>query len=333
MASPFIESEWIGQGKEYDIAKIPEHVTEAKKQLLKIPDAVEAMIPHNTMLLRDFLGCKLPTKSSEFIPINDTSLFSKKPPCGVNHDAETLTKRAIPSDQHLQILENQLGQAWFDGNKSIVDWRYGDGDALVFWMLSYWRRMSWVVQQKEKWQRGVRFLDFLDAKANDDNTKLLLNEVTFVINRIGWHIELPYLQGTTSTLDLVTFLGSGWMNSDHMDMMIEALSHRLPSDSKVVLAPLILAQNIYNFVHGKRESRLLKRYVNGVKEGKIQQIYFPVHVHDQHWIAAYIDFEKKCFGVGEFFYLCRDVLVCTYRCVIHRQETRYHIFLGHPHCS
>ena len=49
MASPFIELEWIGTGKEYDIAKIPEHVSEAKKQLLKIPDAVEAMIPHNTL--------------------------------------------------------------------------------------------------------------------------------------------------------------------------------------------------------------------------------------------------------------------------------------------
>jgi hypothetical protein len=51
MASLFIESEWIGLGKEYNIAKIPEHVSEAKKQLLKIPDTVEAMIPNNTMPL------------------------------------------------------------------------------------------------------------------------------------------------------------------------------------------------------------------------------------------------------------------------------------------
>ena len=49
MASSFIESEWIGLGKEYDIIKIPEHVSEAKKQLLKILDAVKATIPHNTM--------------------------------------------------------------------------------------------------------------------------------------------------------------------------------------------------------------------------------------------------------------------------------------------
>ena len=46
--SPFIESEWIGQGKKYDIAKIPEHVSEVKKKLLKMPDAVEAMIPYDT---------------------------------------------------------------------------------------------------------------------------------------------------------------------------------------------------------------------------------------------------------------------------------------------
>jgi hypothetical protein len=39
---------------------------------------------------------------------------------------------AIPTDQHLQILESRLGQAWFDWNKSIVDWRYGDGDGEEF---------------------------------------------------------------------------------------------------------------------------------------------------------------------------------------------------------
>jgi hypothetical protein len=33
MASPFIESEWIWKGKEYYIAKIPEHVSEAKKTI------------------------------------------------------------------------------------------------------------------------------------------------------------------------------------------------------------------------------------------------------------------------------------------------------------
>ena len=110
MASSFIESEWIGLGKEYDIIKIPEDVSEAKKQLfkLKMPDAVEATIPHNTMPLRDFLACKLPTKSSEFIPIKDASLFSKKLPCGLEVNAETLMKCAIPSDQHLQTTPTGL---------------------------------------------------------------------------------------------------------------------------------------------------------------------------------------------------------------------------------
>ena len=114
--------------------------------------------------------------------------------------------------------------------------------------------MSWVVQQQEKWQRGVRFLDTLDAKSNDNNTKLLLKEITSMTSSIGWHVELPYLRGTISTLELVTFLGSGCLSNDHMDMMVEALSHCLPSDSKVILALLVLAQNIFNFVCGKGES-------------------------------------------------------------------------------
>ena len=68
----------------------------------------------------------------KFIHITKTSLFSKNLPCGFN--AESLTNHAMPYDQHLQILKTRLGQAWFDGNKSIIDWRYAysDGDTLVF---------------------------------------------------------------------------------------------------------------------------------------------------------------------------------------------------------
>ena len=68
MASPFIEPEWIGQGKEYDIAKIPEHVSEAKKILLKMPDAVEAMIPNDTMPHEISLGLNCPQSHQNSYP-------------------------------------------------------------------------------------------------------------------------------------------------------------------------------------------------------------------------------------------------------------------------
>ena len=68
--------------------KIPKHVSEAQKKLLKMSNAVKAMIPHNTMPLRDFLGCKLPTKSctvsefSGFAIVLHTCVHVRKLVCG-----------------------------------------------------------------------------------------------------------------------------------------------------------------------------------------------------------------------------------------------------------
>ena len=58
----FIESEWIGQGKTYD-TNLPSYVAEAKAQLLIIPDAVTAKIPHDSIPVWEFIHFALPMKS------------------------------------------------------------------------------------------------------------------------------------------------------------------------------------------------------------------------------------------------------------------------------
>ena len=40
----FVESVWVGQGKSYDVAKIPACVSEAKGKLLAIPEAFETRL-------------------------------------------------------------------------------------------------------------------------------------------------------------------------------------------------------------------------------------------------------------------------------------------------
>jgi hypothetical protein len=115
----FVESEWIGQGKLYNVAEIPEHVSDEKAKLLSIPAAFEAFIPPDDMPMVQFLTLKLPAQSSEFIPVKVKKCFSKQPPQADVRD--TLTSRPIPSQETLRQLEDAVGQAWFDGAKSIVE--------------------------------------------------------------------------------------------------------------------------------------------------------------------------------------------------------------------
>ncbi|KAJ6621973.1 hypothetical protein B0H10DRAFT_2214785 [Mycena sp. CBHHK59/15] len=47
---------------------------------------------------------------------------------------------------------------------------------------------------------------------------------------MGWNTPLTCLRGTRSTVDLAAFLSTVWLNSDHIDMMMEDLTARVKAD-------------------------------------------------------------------------------------------------------
>ena len=76
----FIESEWVGQGKSYNVTKIPTYVLEAKGKLLVVPEAFKTKILCNSMPISQFLGLKPPGKSPEIIMVKIEECFSQWPP-------------------------------------------------------------------------------------------------------------------------------------------------------------------------------------------------------------------------------------------------------------
>lgn len=49
----------------------------------------------------------------------------------------------IPNDDFLDKLNDDTGQAWLDGARSIIDQRFNDGrDRLLLCAVTYWREMS-----------------------------------------------------------------------------------------------------------------------------------------------------------------------------------------------
>lgn len=49
---------------------------------------------------------------------------------------------------------------------------------------------------------------------------------------------------------------------------------------------------------GKQYSRLLATYEAKARETNLEQLYFPLHVNDNHFIAGMIDFKNSFFAYG-----------------------------------
>ncbi|KAF8901372.1 hypothetical protein CPB84DRAFT_1777700 [Gymnopilus junonius] len=64
----FVESEWIGIGKQYP-KDPPVYIEDAKKQVLEIPDQFEKHFPDFSLPVLQFLAANLPSISGELLAI------------------------------------------------------------------------------------------------------------------------------------------------------------------------------------------------------------------------------------------------------------------------
>ena len=286
---------------------LPQCVTDAKAALLEIPrDFQAAYIPKDNLTVNNFIRTKLPTQSAELWPIKATDCYSPNFPT-VGWD--TLAYHSIPSPQMLRALEDSLGQAWFDGARSIIDWRYNDGQEYIpFWAVSYWRRIGVIITKQTIWLRAVRWVEknLRSSQPPDDEMDKALETVYPMFDHLPWNGPLPYLRRNVTTVDLAPFLGTNWLNDDHINMMVEDLNSRVSVDEtlrgKVIIAPLVFAHNlrVQQLTKGYIEKpKYLDRIIQMVTSNRLERLYFPVNINENHWITAYINFDKHVFGYGK----------------------------------
>jgi len=127
------------------------------------------------------------------------------------------------------------------------------------------------------------------------------------LSTLPWKVEMKHCHRNTDTLCLSTLLGNGWLSDDHINMMMEEFSQEVESNpamkATIIIASLGLAgeirKNSKTGMYGRKEAPLLRRYEKHIKEKGIEKLVFPVHVNDNHWIAAFVDFKAGKIGYGE----------------------------------
>ena len=201
----------------------------------------------------------------------------------------------------IRLLDKAMGQAWLDGNRSIIDWR-GD-ERIDFWAITFWREMSAVIVKQKEWSYARSNFQSISTKQGTrlpDSTKISVEDL---INNLGWNVQLPILRAVRSN-ELTAFFGTRWLKDNHIDMMVEEMNGHITTSpnlmGRVAVAPAFFAADIMTVSKTScARSTLLSRYEKSVKEGKVRMIYFPVNVHNSHWIVAYIDIQNSRVGYGE----------------------------------
>ena len=74
---PFVEKEWIGRGRKYDWAKLPAFVTNARREIMAIPQNFYqgSGLPNPNLPIIEFLSSKLPRMSAELISSKTNTYF------------------------------------------------------------------------------------------------------------------------------------------------------------------------------------------------------------------------------------------------------------------
>jgi hypothetical protein len=221
-AAKFKKSEWIEHGRAYKESDLPLCVKAAKAKMLAVPaEILKQAIPHNHLSVNCLLKTSLPDQSAELVHLQPRLLFRKEE---ANVSLKTILARPIPATETLQALEDALGQAWFDGSQSFVDWRYNEGaDFFPFWVLSLWRMMESIRKRKREWELGKTYLLREEAKAGVEAKRTIFAAVLDALDVLGWNSTLPFLRGDVTTHLLVAFLGQHWMAETHMNAMLKDL--------------------------------------------------------------------------------------------------------------
>ena len=305
----FDEHLWIQTGNRFDTRKLPLFVLEEFKNQIAVPPAFLDItkLPTPQTTVSDVVNFDLPRISSEISLTKTNTWISHENP---TTNPSILLTRLIPSETLIDKLHEALGQAWLDGAKSIVDPRFNNGqDRFPLWVISYWKHVSTLSAKQKRWKSAIQWLDNEMKKPDCSlQRKGELKSTLTLLDSLEWDSETKFVNQVISTIELSRLLGTLWLSDDHMNMMMEDLTiekktRTLPSG--VQIATLWFANQVGRVgtdpdtAAALSKNKVFQKYEEDAREERVEQLYFPLHVNENNWVAGLVDFARKRIMFGE----------------------------------
>lgn len=288
---------WIGIGKSYPKTDIPPEVSAAREQALAVPEEYRSHYPNRAMTIPELLNAELPVQIPVLVTAPAWECFRIEEP---NEDLTVLKTRPIPPQQWLHDAVAAFGQAWFDGARSIVDWRFKQS-RLPFWVLTYWQALQEPIRDQAQWNVAQEWLDLHSrGKAHVDAAGRVLSSM----HALSWGAEITALNSNTPVRTLLRLLSDEWLDDEIINMSMRLLSTRCRSDEQkrtsIIIAPLSFWSLIQSSDgRGSFGNALLRRYKHLIQEGGRTRLYFPSHINNNHWVPFEIDFTRRTVAYGK----------------------------------
>ncbi|KAG1739662.1 hypothetical protein EDB19DRAFT_1978044 [Suillus lakei] len=310
----FITSEWLSCGHVFEWMTLPPSVKCKIKCLLAIPAPIQSTIPSQTLSITQLLDINLPASLDCKLDSN-TITFSSCLILACVPDLDDVLSWTVPPLHIVTKLLDQFGQAWFDGQSSVIH-PSAPSTHLPFWTLSYWKEVSHALKAHIAWLSTHDWvLDRLDRDEHVTNHSAeeagrAIDEVLDVLGCLPWDVELRGLGASVGlhTSELRPLLSNTMIDGHVLDALIVAINESL-DDSNSCHNYTVETLNFTNILqlgdarwsryHFDRAFSRLHSLGNSLHNSSIQHIIFPVNISQVHWAVFSIDAEMQTIAYGD----------------------------------
>jgi len=246
-------------------------------------------------------------QSSGFNTFPMQAWFSCKEPSAVSHKDtfKNVMQRTIPSRDFINKLDQELGQQWLDGKRSIVDPRYNHV-RYPLWVLTIWREISLLINKQKDWREAYTFI--AQAIKGDVLVSQVYPDVESFLGSRGWNSEIKHGGFKFTSYTFAQLLCKQQLCDDVTQAMISVLQQRLKDSQERYPHHVIAASRFYMVLRIAAEKKRLKKNklpsTLKATEDQVHQdpdmvLWFPV-LHSGHEVAVRVDFRLKEIHYGEF---------------------------------
>ncbi|TCD61882.1 hypothetical protein EIP91_007810 [Steccherinum ochraceum] len=257
-------AEWIGCGKVWVEFEMPRSVVKANSRARSAPpSAIDALFPSPHLPVSQFLALLAQTDT--------TSSHDRGRPYLQNEAPNILTDASNP-DEFKACITNLCQPSFYD---ALPHLQGVPGDLL--------QRLVALDHKRNLWQATDAWLESIDAFAEDNHTRDLVEECYIRRDVIPWDSHVPCFRKSVSITAsrLAVFLSNEWLDDEMIDLGTSFVAHRLGRNAR--------RSKAHNSVYAPKSQTQLDQAISAGQVDVLDVHFNPLH----HWVLIRADLRAR----------------------------------------
>lgn len=217
-------------------------IRRAGRKAFHIPNHLRSKIlPDPNLSINAMLDFRIPNSINVLTvsaPLKPAQFFAKADPDPITAQTFTLLGRLeMPSKAMIQMLRENVGQAWLDGFKTTKYTHLHDSVTTNFplWVISFWMAVMDLRETvKSPWMESKAWLAKQIRQHTNPGLRSLAEEASVLLARLPWGGKKLGLSDSDKVHTFSAFLGTEWMSGTLIDNMLDLIFLEVLSNPALV---------------------------------------------------------------------------------------------------